>query len=157
MASTRRDRHRRGFSLPELMVVMLIIGIVAVAGMPSYARSISQFRAEAAAKRIAADLMYARQTAMNQGTSKQVAFAVSTNSYSMPTVPNPDRPSLMYSVKLSSTAYPAKIMAASFGGFSLVTFDRFGQPNTAGSITVQAQEYQRLVNLNAVTGRATVQ
>ena len=157
MPSKRRYLRRRGFSLPELTIVTLIIGIVAVVAIPRYGRSIAQFRAEAAAKRIAADLMYARQTAMNQGDSKQVTFVIGTNSYSMPNVPHPDRSSPSYSVNLSSTAYPAKITAADFGGTLNVTFDRFGQPNVAGSVTVKSDEFQKSVNLNAVTGIATVQ
>ncbi len=157
MPSKRRYLRCRGFSLPELTIVVLIISIVAVAAIPHYGRSISQFRAEAAAKRVAADLMYARQTAMNQGVAKQVTFSTLTNTYSMPTVPNPDRSSLPYSVNLTTTAYPAKITAANFAGTSIVTFDRFGQPNTAGFVTVKSNEFQKSVTLNAVTGRAIVQ
>lgn len=157
MPHQRRCRHHGGFSLPELTIVVLIIGILAAAGIPRYADSITRFRADAAAKRIAADLMYVRQIAMNQGASKQVTFNISGNRYSMPAVPDPNRSALTYSVKLSSTAYPATITAANFGGTANVTFDRFGQPNATGYVTVTSGSYQETINLDAVTGRVTIQ
>ena len=157
MLGQRRHRRRHGFSLAELTIVVLIMGIFAAVSVPNYAESISRFRVQAAAKRIAADLMYARQVAMNQGVSKQITFAIPTNSYSMPNVPDPDRSALAYSVALSTTAYPATILAVDFGGSVSVTFDRHGQPDPAGYVTVESSVYQYQVDVDGVTGGVTVQ
>jgi Tfp pilus assembly protein FimT len=143
--------------LAELTIVVLIIGIFAAVGAPKYADSTALFRAEAAAKRIAADLKYARQAAMDQGVSKQVTFAVSSDSYSMPDVPDPDRSALAYVVDLSRTAYPASIVTVDFSGTAAVTFDRYGQPDSTGYVTVESSTYQYHVDVDGVTGDVTVQ
>ena len=60
-------------------------------------------------------------------------------------------------MSLSATDYPAKMLAVDFGGTAKVKFDMNGQPNTAGSVTVESGGYQKIVNLDAVTGHAVVQ
>ena len=136
---------------------MLIFGIFAAVAVPRFGESISRFRAKAAANRIASDLMYARQEAMNQGVSQPVTFVIASNSYSMPNALHPDKTAQTYSVDLSSTEYPASITAVDFGSSATVTFDISGQPDSAGYVTVDSGQYQNTVDLDVITGRATVQ
>ncbi len=157
MVGKQASLRRRGFTLIELVIVMLITGILTAVAAPRYAQSVASFQAKAAAKRIAADLNYARQEAMNQGVSQQVTFVIASDSYSIPGVPNPDKTSQAYSVSLAATSYPAAITTADFSGSPAVTFDIHGNPDSAGSITVEAGGIQEVVKLDAVTGRATVQ
>ena len=149
-------RTRVGFSLIELVITTLVIGIIAAAAVPRYSGALARYRVAAAAKRVAADLNYARREAMNQGVSQDGVFNGPTNSYAMPTVPHPDSPGLTYSVALMDTEYPAMINAPNFGGSSTVTYDIFGQPSAGGSVTVLSNGNQRTVNVDAVTGIATV-
>jgi prepilin-type N-terminal cleavage/methylation domain-containing protein len=157
MFRTKLGSKRPGYTLAELAIVALIIGIMAAVAVPKYLRSISQFRAESAAKRIAADLMYARESAINQGVHQKVVFATATNSYLMPDVANPNSSAVAYSVDLAFGDYPATLLAADFGGSETVTFDIDGQPDAGGSLTVDADGHQRTVKLDAVTGHAAVQ
>lgn len=145
-----------GFTLIELTIVILIMGIMTATVAPKYIDSTARFRGKSAAKRIQADLMYARQVAMNQGVSQEVNFSLPSNTYSMPTVPDPNGSATSYSVDLSSTAYPATIVAVDLGGTSIVIFDRHGQPDAGGYVTVESGSHQYSVNLNQVTGRTTV-
>ncbi len=65
MATTvTRHRSRRplhhGFTMMDLVITMLIIGILAAVAAPKFVDSLHRMRAEAAAKRIMVDLSYAQ-------------------------------------------------------------------------------------------------
>jgi len=85
MASSPRIRPR-AFSLIEVVLVLSLLAVVAAIAIPRYAASLSHYRLDAAARRVAADLALARQRAKTTGTSQPVAFAVAANSYSLPGV-----------------------------------------------------------------------
>ena len=157
MTASRLGQHRSGFSVVELTLVALIVGIIAAAAVPRFSDALARYRTDAAAQRVAADLNYARQVAMNHGVTQPVAFTLATNSYSMANTPHPDSPGLTYDVDLMSTQYPATLAVVDFGGSTTVTFDIFGLPDAGGSVTVDSDGNQRIVNLDAVTGVATVQ
>jgi prepilin-type N-terminal cleavage/methylation domain-containing protein len=54
MQRTPQNAARRGFTLTELLVVMVIIGIMAAMGIPSLERAIEQSRADVAAANLRA-------------------------------------------------------------------------------------------------------
>ena len=58
---------RDGFSLPEMMTVLVIMGIMAMMAMPRMEGVLAQIRTKGAASRVAADLAYARQMAARTG------------------------------------------------------------------------------------------
>ena len=58
----------------ELVIVVLILGITAAVAVPRYVDSISDYRVEAAAERIAADLGFARRMAVATGSEQRVHF-----------------------------------------------------------------------------------
>ena len=157
MFRKKRVWARRGFSLIELVITVLVLGIIAAAAGPRYADSLSRFRLAAAAKRVSDDLNYARDEAMSQGFEQKVIFVTASNSYSMANVPHPDSPGLAYSVDLSSTQYPVSLVAVNFNGAETVTFDIHGRPDTGGTVTVDSDGYQQVIDVDSATGVATVQ
>jgi prepilin-type N-terminal cleavage/methylation domain-containing protein len=56
-----------GFSLPELVTVMVVFGIMAMIAMPRWEGVLARIRTHGAASRVAADLAYTRQLAARTG------------------------------------------------------------------------------------------
>ena len=57
---------RRAHTMIELVIVLIVLGIVAAIAIPMHLDSLSRFRVQAAARRVAADLEFARRKAMDE-------------------------------------------------------------------------------------------
>jgi MSHA pilin protein MshC len=147
---------RRAFSLVELVIVVLILGIISATAAPKFARSLRQSRLDAACLRVKADLNLARQTAISRSSSQSLQFTNGSATYTLPGMTHPDHPSLAYSVNLSGEPYGATVSAATFGGSSTVQFDRFGQPTAGGTVTVAVGTSTKTVTVEATNGVVTI-
>lgn len=67
MGRCRRMRARRGFSLLEVIVVVIVIGVVAGVVVPNLGGSLETVRLNAAARRLSEALDYAHQRAVTTG------------------------------------------------------------------------------------------
>jgi len=77
------ETGRRGFSLVELIVVMLVISILAVLAIEKIATVLSSTRAQLAANELSVNLRYIRNMAMDRERTTRVIFSVASNSYSV--------------------------------------------------------------------------
>ena len=173
--------HRRAFSLMELVIAVLIMGILAAVAAPRFTGSLCELRAEAAAKRIAADLNYARRMAMTTESRQRVHFYTNNVTdpndqvYELMDQLHLDHSDQAYVVDLGQSAYPARITSVAFtnsNGFTAprrMQFDIFGVPAAgqppgdplaplvSGQVVVTLGTAQRTVVVNAVTGEASIQ
>ncbi len=138
---------RRSFSLLELVIVMTLLAIVGGIAMPRYTASLAHHRAEAAARRIAADLAYVRRQARFTSSSKTIAFDMATHQYSGSITP----------VALGEDPYTAVILSVVFGGDAEIVFDGFGKPDSGGKVRIQAGQRQKTITLDGDSGRVTVE
>jgi len=74
---------RRGFSLVELIVVMLVISILTVLVFEKIATVLSSTRARLAINELSVNLRYIRNMAMDRERTTRVTFSVASNSYSV--------------------------------------------------------------------------
>lgn len=74
ITSPKRLRVSRGFTLVELMVVVLIVAILAAIAVPSVVERMRERRSSEAAQRIAALYRGARMRAMGRGSAVMVSF-----------------------------------------------------------------------------------
>jgi Tfp pilus assembly protein PilE len=154
----RRSKNtcRAGLSLIDVVITVLIIGILATVAAPKFVKSLHRMQAEAAAKRIKIDLGYTRQTAISESATRSVTFTPSSNAYSIPGVPDLDRPGEAYAVELNAPPYNATLVSAALGADSEIQFDRFGKPDSGGTITVESGGYQETVTIDPETGKASI-
>ncbi|MEM6798855.1 MAG: GspH/FimT family pseudopilin [Planctomycetota bacterium] len=139
--------RRRAYTLVELAIVVLVLGILAGVAAPKYVDSLAYFRVEAAAKRIAADMQYARRQAIQTATAQPIAFDTLLDEYTLTNSADIDHAGVVYVVHLEDEGYPADITAADFGGDANVSFDHEGVADSAGSVTVMSGGHARTVTI----------
>lgn len=146
----RKAAQREGYSLIELVIVLLIVGILAAAAAPKYSHSLQSFRLEAAYHRIAGDVNFARRTAQQNSSTQTIAFNVATNSYALVGASDIDRRSRTYQFSLGQNDYSCQLVSADFGGSSNLTFDIHGRPQSGGTVVIQCGGTTRTLTINSV-------
>jgi prepilin-type N-terminal cleavage/methylation domain-containing protein len=159
--SARHASHH-AFSLIEMMIVIAIISVVAAIALPRYSNSLQQYRATLAAKRIAADLHMAQFRARSLSTSRTITFTLAGSSYQIPGETDFKNSLATYTVSLGDAPYFATINSAQFGsvasvGSASVSFNGFGMPSGAGSITLSSGNVTKIITLAAQTGAISIQ
>ncbi len=78
-----RSRSQTGFSMLEMVVVLIIVGIVAAVVVPRMMGSMSNTKLKTATKKIAATLRFARSTAASEKATRTVTFDLDGGSMSL--------------------------------------------------------------------------
>jgi prepilin-type N-terminal cleavage/methylation domain-containing protein len=151
-----RQSFRRAYTLLELVIVLLVATILTAAAAPKVRSGLNYACVDAACRRIKADLAWARQTALNKGMIQTVTFTPGTGNYSLSGQADLDRPSQSYAVSLSGAPHRTTITSAVLGADAVVIFDRFGMPDSGGTIAVQSGSATGTVTLNSSSGLATI-
>ncbi len=125
---------------------MAILAIVGGIVAPRYTSSLTHQKAEAAARRIAADLSYAQRRARFSSSAQTVTFDLQAHAYS----------GAGLSVRLADDPYQAMILEAKFGDEDHVAFDGFGVPSNGGTIVIQVGNREKTIMLDGDSGRVTI-
>ena len=154
------SRSRYGFSLIEMTIVLLILGILAGVTAPKYVDSMQELRVQSAARKVVADFEFARQEALSQGVSKTLVFNFTNNAYEILGTSDPDHSNLPYTISLAGEPYAVTLSnsaGVTDGSPVSVTYNPFGRPDVGGSLILSTGDKQRTVTINRASGRATVQ
>lgn len=152
------QRARRAFSLIELAVVILVLGILSAVSVPRFADALRYHRISAAADRIVADLVRAQSAAYGSSTSKTVTFNVAASTYEVAGVSSLDRSSGSYVVDLKVSPYLSSLVTVwDQTGIQSITFNGYGLPDKGGTIVVGCSGAQKVISISASTGAAAVQ
>lgn len=145
------------YTLFEVLIVTLIISIMAAVALPRYANSLGRYRAESAARRVAADLNLARAKAKSASSTRNITFNMAAGMYTLSGVRDMDRSADPYTVNLAGAPYYVSITYADFGGAPQAQFDMYGTALWGGTVKVRTGDYERTVSLLKSDGSITVQ
>ncbi|MET0069143.1 MAG: GspH/FimT family protein [Candidatus Thiodiazotropha sp.] len=76
-----RPTPARGFTLIELMLVLLLLGLLAGLTPPLFERAFPSLKLKAAARDLAQEIRYIQQTAILTGQPSKVEFDLANNAY----------------------------------------------------------------------------
>jgi len=146
--------RRSAFSLIELVVAMLVLGILAAVAAPRFAAQLQHHRLEMAVRRVIVDLEAAQSLAYHADAPRTVSFTTGANGYRINGLLDPDRPQdADYNVFLNQSPYHCTLGAVSFSGGTSVTFNGHGLPDHGGSIQIRSGNLLRTVTIEAGSGR----
>ena len=150
-------RSASAFTLAEVTIVIFIIALLAAVAIPRYALAEARYRVAMAEQRILADLALAQAVAKTSSAGQSVSFNVASNNYQMTGYAGPLGGTVQstYTVSLAADPYQATLVSASFNSTTQLTYTRFGQPSSGGTVVVQVGAYQKTITVDPNTGKAS--
>ncbi|KPK40619.1 MAG: hypothetical protein AMJ65_10445 [Phycisphaerae bacterium SG8_4] len=153
---------RRGFTVVEILIVLVIITIAALTVVPMMS-SASSVQIRAAASMIAADLEYAKSMAISRGQNYSVRFDQNADSYQVEdqannVIPHPVKKGFDYVVDFGGDTRLNRvdITGANFSGNPDVEFDSLGSPDSGGTVSLQAGSTTMTITVEPITGYVSV-
>ncbi|MBX3384281.1 MAG: GspH/FimT family pseudopilin [Phycisphaeraceae bacterium] len=151
-----RRARRRGYSLLELVIVVVILGVIAALAAPRLAMSAESKRVHFAAKRLAADLGTARASAMASSSPRTITISAAEGKYSISSVSDIDRMGMQYSVNLARDPYGVVIDSVTAGDAGVIVFSPSGGVSRGGTIVLRRGDERRNIVIDPTTGKARV-
>ncbi len=147
--SELRTPNSKGFTLIEVIVVMIIVGILAATVLPriDFGATSSRASADGAAYMVASDIRYAQEFAMANRVSKSIIFANGSSNYTF----NPSSTGMDPSGQLQS-------IGATVGTTVTFTFNSLGEPTAGGGslVRVSAGGVTRTITVLQYTGKVSI-
>jgi type II secretion system protein H len=141
--------RRPAFTLVELLIVVMILGVLAGVAAPRYTTAVAGTALDTLARQMAADLRRARTQAIQSSSPVTVQFFTGPPSYRSAQLDQLDRPGTLLNVRLVSGGFAPGMPSASFGGSASVTFDHYGDPSASGSVLLTLSTFSRTVTVDA--------
>ena len=128
----------QGFTIIELIMVVVLIGILAVSVVPKFMDT-SAISLQGGAAMVVADIRYTQELAMGTHAPKTITFTTSDT---------------FYTVNSQTMNLPSRVSISSGATF---TFNSLGEPTTGGgsSVEIQAGSSTKTITVESYTGRAS--
>jgi len=157
--------RKSGFTIIELLILSLVVGIIAITVFTDLTRSLSANRLEAAKWKLKSDIIYAQSLAVTQQVNHGLIFDPANNLYSVYSVITSDIVNDPSSGSAMTTNYNnesnfqgVQISSVSFGSPNTdrLEFDSFGRPYSDAGVTPLAADGTAALNYGASIVTITV-
>ncbi len=180
MGVVRTDWRYRGFTLIEMLVLIIIIAIISAIAVPAYARFLIQARFQNSVQNTVSLLTWAREAAVQAGSDSIVRFDAQTESFLVtvePQSPVSDLPTALQEAQETSPTSNSRgyrvgedIAVANFtvydstagvSGGGLIApatelkFHEDGSTNGGRLVMVSQSGYASAIEISPVTGRVS--
>jgi type IV fimbrial biogenesis protein FimT len=146
-------KEQRGFSLLEMMIVVVIIGVLAAIGMPAYSTWKQQQAVSNAASSLLAHLKQARSLAVAENRSVSITFSSTAYTFDADTAISPAPP--CGPCRNEAIDYSQFSTKLSISPTTTRTFKSRGTANS-GTMTLSASGNSEAITVNII-GRARLQ
>ena len=182
----RSQRYSAGFTLIEVVIVALMLGIVAVAAYPTLSSSLDDARLSAAASEVVTAFEFGQLSAATTGRATRVAIGdgqeriairqyetnadlftggdqlaagdVESGTYAFMQYPLKKGTDYLIFLEDEERFAGVDIKTSDFNAHTndWVVFDSLGTPSKGGSVTLALGNRQMIVTLDALTGKVSV-
>jgi prepilin-type N-terminal cleavage/methylation domain-containing protein len=149
--------RQHAYTLIELLLVVAIVAVLGAIAIPRYGNATAAYRAQVAAKRIAADIALIQARARAGNTTTSIAFTVAASTYTLPSETSTISSTATYTVDLTQSPYRATVVSASFGNSATLQFNGYGMPSSSGSVVVRSGNASKTVSVDGTSGTTTIQ
>lgn len=151
-AAGRPQGSHAAFSLIELLIVIMIIGIVAMTAVPRFASIIGRRRLIMAAQRVQQDVKQAQAKAIQTSSPYLVRFSEANCLYSI-TAGTRAAPGADYTtVRLGDEPYAVSTMDVSYTPTKTLVIDGYGVADQSGTVTLSYGRDVIVVTIDADGG-----
>jgi prepilin-type N-terminal cleavage/methylation domain-containing protein len=153
----QRSRARRtAFTIVEMLIVLLVMGILAATATPSFFRSLRHHQLESAARRVKLDVEQARHAARLKSESQSITFTGPTGYTLSSGVAGMNSAAETYAVDLAKAPYDLESITLNLGGPTAISFDGYGTASVGGTIVLAAGDETRTITLDNSNGDVTI-
>lgn len=142
----------------ELILVMVVLGILSVSATAIFSGT-AEYRLDGTARKIASDIRYAQELAMDTRGTYTLKFFVEENCYTLfakDSTQTPEEDPFTrgdYTIDLDEEEYGGVSLAsASWGGLPFFSFNPQGVPSSGGSVVLACGGRTRTITVLAETG-----
>jgi prepilin-type N-terminal cleavage/methylation domain-containing protein len=156
------SRNSFGFTMVELMIVLLILGMVAAVAVPSITSSLDEMKMDGAAREVVSAIYYAQSISIKEGDSYGVKFNETTQAVlcfkppgNAPILHPIDKKPYIIDFIGAGPLQGLKIVSTTFVG-NKVNFNELGEPSESGSAILAYGGIQKTINVALPLGGVSV-